>query len=176
MLAYLGISFKTGAWGKSWLFLLGGIFLLVIGGMFIAIKKICDKKNPTLMLSARLLLAGVIMLVATFAFLYCTLFMSFSMSWLIFLAAVAVMLIADAIFAAATKQKLAIINYLLYLPGIAAMFYVVLGLLEVIPWHPGWMIVLVAVLIDLVILVAKTVGSKEKVAKKQEDDNLWEDD
>lgn len=176
VLAYLGISFKTGAWDKSWLFLLGGIFLLVIGGMFLSIKKICDTRKAAAMPAARLLLAGVIMLIATFAFLYCMLFTSFSMSWLIFLAAVAFMLIADAVFAAITKQKLAIINYLLYIPGVAAMAYAVLGLLEIIPWHPGWMIVLVAVLLDLVILVAKTAGSKEKVAKKQEDDDLWEDD
>ena len=63
----------------------------------------------------------------------------------------------DAVFARLTAQKLRIINYLIYVPAAAPMLYVVLAGLHIIPWHPGWLIVPLSVVVDVILLVGKAI-------------------
>lgn len=92
--------------------------------------------------------------------------------WTVFIGGVIVLLIADAVFAAVTRQKLAVINYLLYIPAAAALLYVILGAVGAIPWSPGWMIVLLGVLVDLFVIAGVMVNNS-RYKYKPEVDDVW---
>ena len=84
------------------------------------------------------------------------------------------MFVSDAVFAAVTRQKLAIINYLLYIPASAAMLYVVLGAQSVVPWTPGWLIVILGVLADLAVMAGVIINNSRYVYKQEDDE--WNED
>lgn len=170
---YLGVSFITHNWAQTWLIMLGGITVLVDYLFSVGAKAIARMKwvfHPI----ARVMLAFNIMLTATFIFLCCALLFHIPMSWIIYLAAVIVLFAVDALFLALTKRKLAIINYLLYIPAAMSMIYVILGLLEVIPWDPGWLLMILAVIIDILIVVGIAVENS-KYIYKQEVEDVWEE-
>ena len=52
------------------------------------------------------------------------------------------------------------------------MLYVVLGGLRVIPWDPGWIIILLGVAIDLILLIA-TMVNNSKYKYKPEVEQAW---
>ncbi|MBQ8029141.1 MAG: hypothetical protein IJ262_07015 [Clostridia bacterium] len=164
--AYLALSFKTLMWGKTWILLVGGFVLPVAIAMLAGVFK--SKKESTLSSAAsRVMLAGSIMLIATVLFLCLLLFTSVSNSWLVFLGAVVAVLVADAAFAAITKQKLSLVTYLLYIPAIAVLVYVILGLSGLLAWHPGWMVIVAAAIVDIVIIMLK-VGKGKTDSEEEE--------
>ena len=111
--AFLGVSFVTGAWNKTWLIIVVGILGAVIAG-----------------------LAG-----GCFALF-------------------------------AKKKKIAVFALLLVIPAIAALSYVVLGLVGLLAWHPGWLVVVASIFVDFLIIVGRLVIS----SKKEVEDEKWEDD
>lgn len=167
--AYLGVSFVSGAWSKTWLLMVGGIFALIIGGTVLSVKKSAEKRDAFSPLS-RIMLFVSVMLTATFIFLCSIILFSASKSWLIFILAVAAGLVVDGAFAAVTKQKLAIISHLIYIPAVSALCYVSACLMGILSWHPGWLIIVAAVVADLVIIAGKI--SKNKSADNEEVD-VW---
>ena len=168
---YLGVSFLRHNWAQSWLIMLGGITVLVDYLFSVAVKDISRMRrifHPI----ARVLIAFNIMLTATFIFLCCVVIFHIPMSWVIYLIAVIVLFAADALFLALTKRKLAIINYLLYIPAAMSMLYVILGVLEVIAWDPGWLLMILAVIIDILIVVGIAVENS-KYIYRQEVEDVW---
>lgn len=168
---YLGVSFLIGHWAQTWLIMVGGIFLLILFLSGIGVKKLCGMRrlfHPI----ARILVAIDVMLVAVFVFLFCLMLFDPPHIWVVIIAGVIALLIADAIFAAVTHQKLAIINYLLYVPAGAALLYVILGGVHAVPWNPGWMIVLLGVLADILI-VAGVMINNSRYIYKQEVEDVW---
>ena len=127
---------------------------------------------PDLPPIARVLLALAVMCVDTAIFLIVLMFTGFSQAWVIFPAGVVGILLADAVYAHVTHQKLRIINYLVYIPIAAPMLYVVLGGLRVIPWDPGWIIILLGVAIDVILLIA-TMVNNSKYKYKPEVEQAW---
>lgn len=172
IVAYILVSFATGAWGKTWLIIVAGILLPVGLGCILVTKKGVGKQGAFSLLS-RLTLAGGIFVITTVVFLFLLILTDIEGTYAIYLLAVALSLIADAVYARATKQKLAIISYLIYIPAIAAIIYPVLGAFGVIAWHPGWLIIVGAVIVDIVIVMAKVaVGGKTD----EEEFDEWNED
>lgn len=168
---YLGVSFITDNWAQSWLIIIGGVTVLVDYLFTVAAKAISRMRwffHPI----ARAMIAFNIMLTATFVFLCCVVIFHIPMSWIIYLIAVVMLFAADSIFLAVTKRKLAIINYLLYIPGAMSMIYVILGILDVIPWDPGWLLMILAVIIDILIVVGIVVENS-KYIYRQEVEDVW---
>ncbi len=168
---YLAISFLTGHWAQTWLIIVGGIFLMLLFFSGIGIKKLCGMRrlfHPF----ARLLIAIDVMLVATFVFLFCLILFHIPHIWTVLIGGVIALLIADAVFAAATRQKLAVINYLLYIPASSALLYVILGAVGAIPWSPGWMIILLGVLADILV-IAGVIINNSRYKYKPEVDDVW---
>ncbi len=168
---YLCVSFLTRAWADTWLIIVGGILAWVVFLLSVAIRRITGLRrifHPI----ARVLLALSIMAGATVVFLFCLAVLNLPRAWVIYPIAVVLMYIADGIYAYATHQKLRIINYLIYIPAAMPMLYVVLGALQVIPWHPGWLLMPLSVLIDLV-LVAIKGAQNSKYKYKPEVDAAW---
>ena len=72
-------------------------------------------------------------------------------------------------FIAITHQKFAIINYLLYVPAVAAMVYVIFGILRVVSWNPGWLIMVASVVLDIIVMVIAVVRNKSFKVGEVED-------
>ncbi len=113
VVAFLAISFITGAWDKTWLIIVVGVLGAVIAGLAVG----C---------------------IAAFA----------------------------------KKKKIAIFTLIISIPAITALVYVLLGLTGLLAWHPGWLIIIVSVLVDFAIIVSRIVRS----SKKEVEDEKWEDD
>lgn len=168
VLAYLAISFISKAWDKTWLIILGGITAIITFFIVTSFRKLLSR-GRTGNFAARVLTAADIMLLSVFVFLLCAVVFSVPRSWLIILGGVAVMLAADGVIAYVTKQKLAIINILLYVPGIAAMLYVIGGIAGFIPWHPGWLIMPAAVIIDVIIIICAVAANSKYTYEEEEE-------
>lgn len=170
-IVYLSVSFLTHLWSHTWLIMLGGLSLWIVFLLGVAIKKLCTMRrlfHPI----ARILLALGIMLIAANVFLICLAVFHIPNSWMVFLIAVIFMFASDAVFAAATKQALAVINYLLYIPAAMSLVYVLLGELGIVAWDPGWLLMVLAVLIDAAI-VAGVMINNAKYVYKQEVQDEW---
>lgn len=168
VMTYLGVSFQTETWSKSWLILVIGLLLPLAFMMAVtAMKKRGKSKGFTVV--SRIMLAFAIMIGAVLLFLFLFFVGKVEKSWIIFLLAVPVTLVADAIYSITTKQKFALVNYLIYIPICASLLYVALGITGMLPWHPGWMMIVVAVIIDLVIAVVE-VFSRSNRAQEEE---IW---
>ena len=170
VVAYLGLSFVSGAWGTTWLLLVAGILLPVAAGMLFSVTKLTGKKTLYTATSRVMLIASVF-IIATVIFLVSIILTDIRNTWLIFILAVAFSLLGDGLMATRAKQKSAIVSWMLYIPAIAAMVYVFLGITMSF-WHPGWLIIVIAVIIDIVILMKKVMSSQNK--KEQEMNKPWE--
>ncbi len=169
--SYFAVSFLTDRWDLTWLMIVGGLFGLIIYLLSFAIKRLC-KMRRVFHPIARILTAGCIMLVTVFAFLFCLMVVPMPKQWTIILMGVIALFISDGIFAAVTKQKLAVINYFLYIPAIAALLYVILGAYSVVPWSIGWLLVILGVIIDLAIAVGIIIDNSRYIYK-QEAEDVW---
>lgn len=78
---------------------------------------------------------------------------------------VAAVFAADSIYISVTRQKLAVIFYLAYIPAAAAMVYILLGAPGIIPWAPGWIMIPLSLLIDAAIIAALILRNK-KIARE----------
>lgn len=172
-LVYFSVSFTTQRWDISWLIIVGGVFALTIYLLSFGIKRLCKMKRAFQPI-ARLLTAGSIMLATVFIFLFCLMLVPMSNSWTIVLGGVIALFIADGIFAAVTRQKLAIINYFLYIPASMALLYVILGAYSVVSWSNGWLLVILGVIIDLVIAAGIMINNA-KYIYKQEAEDVWQE-
>lgn len=164
VMTYLGVSFATETWSKSWLILVMGLLLPVAFVMVLAaIKKKGESKSFSLI--SRVMLAFGIMIGAVLLFLFMFFVADVSRSWIIFLLAVPMMLVGDVAFSIITKQKYNLITYMIYIPVCASLLYVALCLTGLLSWHPGWMIIVLSVIADLVIALADMFTKKQKTTE-----------
>lgn len=171
VILYLAVSFLSNLWGKTWLILVAGILLPAAAGCVVAASK-TGGKGMVRSFASRMLISLAIFVVATVSFLILLIFSGLGKSWLIFLGAAVLCLITDSAMAFACKQKSAIITLVLNIPAIGALLYVILGILGAVPWHPGWVIILISIVFDIAVVAAKIVSS----SKKEVEDEQWEDD
>lgn len=167
--AYFGISSVTGAWGKTWLIIVGGIFSMIIFYVSFLIKKLYHW-HRFLHPLARILIAGCVMLASVFAFLFVLTMFDPGISWVIVILGIMTMLIADLIFAFVTKQKFRTISLFAYMPVLATMLYIVLAGSGVITWLAGWPIIFVGFAIDVIIALTIAASNAKYFMYKQEDD------
>jgi hypothetical protein len=85
----------------------------------------------------------------------------------VFILAVPVALIADAAYSIITKQKFNLLTYMIYIPVCASLLYVALCLTGLLSWHPGWMLIVLSVVADLVIALADMFSKSKKNAEEE---------
>lgn len=168
---FLTIGFITDLWSPAWvvipdMVLLWTVFLLSEG--INRITRLRRLFHPI----ARVMLALAVMCVTVPIFLILLSVFQLDKAWTFVPFGVICIYIADAVYAFVTKQKLRIINYLIYIPAAAPMVYVILGGLEIVPWDPGWLIVIFAVIADFIIVAAKAV-SNLRYQYRPEVDAAW---
>lgn len=171
LIVFVGISFLTDAWSQTWVIIVGGILAWITLVLSVFVRRISEMRR-LLHPIARVLLALAVMCVATIVFLVCLVVLHVPKAWLVYPISLILMYVADAIFAYKTKQKLRVINYLVYIPAAMPMLYVLLGALGVIPWSPGWLLMPLSILMDLAIIVG-VMANNSKYKYKQEVDDAW---
>lgn len=169
-LFYLAYSFIMNNWAKSWLIMVGGVFLLILSVFFIAAKKAAKKRMYK---TARSFTAAFMAILTVFSFLYSQIILEINKSYLIFIVAVAVTISADIFLAHITKQKFAIINFLLGFPAVSALFYVTLALSGLVSWHPYWLIIVNSVIVDFIIITALLLRNSKKY--EMEENVIWKE-
>lgn len=168
---FLAVGFLTDLWSPAWVFVPDMILLWTVFLLSEGIRRITRLRclyHPI----ARVMLALAVMCVTVPIFLILLSVLEVPKAWTFVPFGVICIYVADAVYAFVTKQKLRIINYLIYLPAVAPMVYVILGGLEVVPWDPGWLIVIFAVIADLIIVLAKAI-SNSRYKYRPEVDAAW---
>lgn len=174
VIIFLAIGFVTDIWTPTWLIVADGILLWVIFILSEWIRRITGLRrlfHPI----ARVMLAIAVMCATVASFLFALSALHLPKAWVIFPFGVICIYLADAIYANVTKQKLRIINYLVYILAASPMVYVFLGGLEIIPWAPGWLIVPLAVVVDIFIILG-VMANNAKYKYKPEVDAAWNED
>lgn len=172
VIIYLFIGFVFDVWHPTWLIIEAAATSVFIGLMLLGVYLL--NKHHFLYFVLRLLVAGSVMVLAQFVFLIIRIPFDFDMAYLVILGALGLMFITDFILAAATGQRLLIINALITVPVVTAFVYVILGLLKIIEWYPWRFIFLGAVLLDLLIVICVLIHNK-KYAYKPEVEDSWKE-
>ena len=166
---YFLVSGATGAWGKTWLIIVGGIFSMIIFYVSFLIKRLY-RWHRFLHPLARILLAGCVMLVSVFSFLFVLMMFDPGISWIIVILGIMATLIADLIFAFVTKQKFRTLSLFAYMPVLATMLYIVLAGAKIITWAAGWPIIFVGLAVDFIIAITIAGSNAKYFMYKQEGD------
>ncbi len=167
--AYFSVSRETGAWDRTWLIIVGGIFSMVIFYTSLLAKRLYLWKrwlHPVV----RVIIAGNIVLFSVFMFLFVLMMLNPGMSWTIVIMGIMAALIADLIFAFATKQKFRTVFAFIYMPAISTMLYIILAGFKVVSWLSGWPIIFLGLLVDAIIAFAIISHNAKYFMYKQEDD------
>ena len=176
LLGLVAVYLTAGAlwhfWHPGWLIVEGGVTVLLIGILLFTVTRLNLKRWYPV---SRILIALCVMLAAQFLFLLLRIPFRYERSYLVFIGAPAVLLICDAVLGTLTRQELIVINYLLYIPGVAALGYVILGLLGAVPWHPGWLIMIAAVLVDVAVLTGTVLYNRRFIYHPEVSDE-WDGD
>lgn len=159
IVAFLGIGFSTHTWSPTWLIVVDGILLWVAYLLSLGVRKITGLKR-IFHIFARILMALDVMVVSVEVFLFSLSFLKLERSWLFIILGVAAMFVADAVYAVATKQKLAILNILIYMPVVATMLYIILSAFGILAWRTGWLLIIVSLIINMLIIFVKLTKNK----------------
>lgn len=169
-IAYFAVSGYTLAWDKTWLIIVGGIFAMVIFYLSFAINKLCHMRRVFHPI-ARVLIAGCAMLFIVFVFLYQVMMLPDDFTvWPILPAGVALALIADLIFAYATKQKFRTISFFVYMPVIATMLYIILAAYGIISWTLGWPVILIGLVVDVIYIISIVMSNMKYFIYRKEEE------
>ena len=168
---YLAVSFLTGAWSKTWMILLGGIFAVLVF-VFIVLSGKLTKKAGKFGVLPRILCAASVFLIATYLFLFTTIIVPLPGSWIAFVLAVPFAMIFNMLLSFKFNKKTGIFSVVLYIPVIFTLTYIFLGIAGVLPWHPGWLLILLGVLADFVLVGVKLLSGTR--VKEEEDE--WSED
>lgn len=168
LITYFVVSGVTGAWGKTWLIIVGGVFALIIFLFILLIAKLCTMRRVFHPI-ARMLIVLCTILLAVFTFLFLHIMVPTELYvWPTLPAGVAVALICDLIFSFVTKQKLRTISFFFYMPAITTMIYVILAANSIVTWGGGWIIILLGLFADLAYIIYIIARNMKYFTYKQE--------
>jgi hypothetical protein len=166
---YLLFSKSTHLWSMTWAFLVDGILLWLVYLLSIGVRSF-SKKKRAFHIIARICLFAAVMLLSVALLLLFIAVIKPPHSWLAVIGGVAAAFVADGLYAVFTKQSLAVINWLIYLPIIAAMVYIILCTCSVFSRTAGWVIIPAALVADMII-AAEAVRRNAKI--KEEVIDSW---
>lgn len=164
IIMYLGISFTTKAWSMTWAIIVDGVLLWVDYLLMLGVLKFTHMKR-IFHIFARICLAGAVIIFMVALFLFFVAIMDLRHGWLIVIFGLIFMFLADGIYASAAKHRLAIINWLIYIPVISVFAFIIIGVLHVMPWGAAWIIIPLSLVLDFVIIML-AIG-KNKLEKME---------
>ncbi len=173
VLIYLGISFVTGAWGRTWVFLVSAVLVYVSYIIFLIVGMLTKRRSMFHPLS-RILLAVNVNIYTLIVFLVLFVVFGIKGAWLTFVFGVLAMMTVDGIYAEKAAERFAIFFHIGYIMPAAAMIYIILSSLHIVPWHPGWIMIPASlVIIFAVIMVRIAIHNKHTELEETEDDSEW---
>ena len=146
-------------WATSWLILVGPLFTAIIGVLTINGINIASRKSYVV---PRVFLAISIVLASTFIFLVLLMITELPYVWFTFLVMAMLLFIVDNVVAFLVKSKLAIVEAQASLVVSASLIYVMLGVAKVMPWHPGWLLPALSVVVAIASIVTLIVHYANK--------------
>lgn len=159
------------AYRNAWLIILGAIFGIIIFCLGFGIKRIC-KMRRVFHPIARALIVLCVMIIMVFAFL-CALMLSTNpletKMWPIVIAGIILALVADIVFAFATKQKFRTITTMIYMPIISTMVFVILNAYGLVG-SLGWLVIISGLIVDVIYALSIVASNAKYFMYKQEDD------
>lgn len=159
------------AYRNAWLIILGAIFGIIIFALGLGIKRIC-KMRRVFHPIARAMIVLCVMIFMVFAFL-CALMLSTNpletKMWPIVIAGIILALVADIVFAFATKQKFRTITTMIYMPIISTMLFVILNAYGLVgSW--GGLVIVSGLIVDVIYALSIVANNAKYFMYKQEDD------
>lgn len=155
------------SWGLSWLIFLGAVTLAVIAVDAVLMLKAVKSDK---FLVARLFNIGAVVMVFVFLYLVIELTAHPRYCWMTFLAMVIFAMLVDIVIGFITKSKLTIPESFVWLILTSVLLYVMLGVANVMPWHPGWLLpALTSIAVAATgtgIIINVTKKSKSEMARK----------
>lgn len=173
-IVFLCVSFATGAWAKTWVIMLFGLVAALVG-ISVAVSKKTEKKLGKNNIIVRAFAALDVFFVSAFLFCLLRFVFVYEKAWLVFVLAVVCALVTDIVLAIKNKEKTVLLNALIYIPAITSILYVLFSLLGVLLWHPGWLMIVFSVMVDMVIVIVKLIKN-QKDDKVNLGDEKWSDD
>lgn len=166
----LGLHTVSG-YRNAWLIILGAIFGIILFCLGFGIKRIC-KMRRVFHPIARALIVLCVMIIMVFAFL-CALMLSTNpletKMWPIVIAGIILALVADIVFAYATKQKFRTITTMIYMPVISTMVFVILNAYGLVGSF-GWLVIISGLIVDIVYALVLVARNAKYFMYKKEDD------
>lgn len=170
---FLLVSFISGLWNKTWLILINGLSLYVA---YLCIFFIVNFKYKPLLIRE---LTRILLYLCVFAFalpIFTTFQVIFSVpnSWLVFIAAVMVGFIADSIYVGKIGDRFASLFQILYITPFFTMIYIILSVLRIIDWHPGWLMIPASLIfVLLAVYLRLRIYYRDKELNQVEEDDEW---
>lgn len=159
------------AYRNAWLIILGAIFGIILFCLGFGIKRIC-KMRRVFHPIARALIVLCVMIIMVFAFL-CALMLSTNpletKMWPIVIAGIILALVADIVFAFATKQKFRTITTMIYMPIISTMLFVILNAYGLVGTFGG-LVIVSGLIVDVIYALALVAHNAKYFMYKKEDD------
>lgn len=172
VVVFLAIGLFTDVWHPTWLIVEGTASLSAVALMWTGVYLL--NRHKMLYAVSRALVAGSVMVITQFLFLVLRIPLGIEKAYLIFLAALALMFISDAVLATLTGQRLIIINYLITVPVVFVFIYVIFGILRFYTWQQGEVLIYLSLLIDVLIVVGMLLHNR-KYTHKPEVDDVWKE-
>lgn len=171
LIAFLAVGFLFDLWHPGWLIFEFGISALIIGILMFVVSRLNKIKWYPL---SRVIVAGSVMIAAQAIYLSVRVLTGIVDSYLIFLAAPALMFICDTVLATVTKQRFYLINYLITIPVVSVFLYAILGLIGAVSWHPGWLIIIGGFAADILVVLG-VIQYNKIYSYKPEVDDSWKE-
>ncbi|MCH5317008.1 MAG: hypothetical protein J1E05_03460 [Eubacterium sp.] len=171
LIVFLLVSIPTEAWGRTWVIPVDGLLLWICYLLTLGVAKITSFKK-IFHIFARILLGFDVMLFFVAAFLLVFGAFRISIGWVLIIMGVAAVLIADSAYIHFTKVRFAIINYLIYIPIIATMFYIILSAMHILSWGTGWLLIIMSLFVDVIFMYASALRNRRY---KQEVIDTWQE-
>ena len=171
VVVFLAMGFAAHIWHPGWVVIVDGILFWIAYILFLGINRVLEMKR-IFHFVARLMLAIAVIVIFVALFLFALAVLGIPHAWVIVFMGLFSMFLADALFASLTRQKLVFINWLIYIPAMSAMLYIVLGGLSVVAWSKGWSMIPLSLIIDVVIMY---VSYKRNKNIKHEVIDAWKE-
>lgn len=153
VVAFLSVSFATHNWHMTWGIIPVGVLIWVVYLLMLGVKKITSMKR-IFHIFARMMLASAIIIGTVAAYiLVLSVTDGIEHRWLIVIAGLIAMFTCDGCYAVIAKHRLAIINWLIYIPVISVFMFIFIGALGVMSWGTAWIVIPLALMLDVVIII-----------------------
>lgn len=171
VVAYLLLGVLLHAWHPAWLLIVGGVLMGVAAvAVLLAVKfgKDAVKNKSNIKWIFMRLCAVVVEVLLTVIVFLCWQILAPAprFAWYSFLVMVCMLFLVDTVIAFITKSKIAFWESLIAVIVTAALVYVMVGVAVPNFWHPGWMMMPIAIFVDMVLIVARIWMEHSQKAKE----------